>query len=227
VASTSSEFRTPGSYLCLPESVDDVAALREAWGSVEQWLATHAPRTPAAVARPGDAAGVERAIGGTLPADVVEWYCLAGGLLYDVVHLAGHLIPQWHDPHTISEATDTWRMRQQVLLDETPAQDTGQLKRFFADVGNRPAGTPGPEDDIPIWIPAWFPFAGDGGGGLLIDLRHGPLHGCVLSFDRYTNPIGPVWLSVTAMWSDVARRLPTPSTAVPDPIAESWYPSSE
>ncbi|MGI5183518.1 hypothetical protein ACQEVZ_45405 [Dactylosporangium sp. CA-152071] len=45
-------------------------------------------------------------------------------------HLAGHLIPPWYDPFTIGEATDTWRMRQQVLIDVITAQDAEQLERW-------------------------------------------------------------------------------------------------
>ncbi|GAA3261793.1 hypothetical protein GCM10010532_113780 [Dactylosporangium siamense] len=209
----------------------DVAGLREAWGAVERWLAVHAPRTREAVARPGGEAAVaevEAAVGAALPEDVAEWYRLAGGVRFEVFHLAGQLIPPWYDPYPVDEAVDMWRMRQEVLADFVPAEDQEQLEGFLRDISALPAGTPGPEHDLPVWIPAWWPFAGDGGGGgLLIDLRAGPGRGSVLSFDRESNPRGPLWPSLTALWSDVAHRLPTPNGAVPDPVAEVWNPSSE
>jgi cell wall assembly regulator SMI1 len=71
------------------------------------------------------------------------------------------------------------------------ARDTGQM---------RPAGSSGLQ-----FLPTFIPIAFDGGGGFLIlDLRSGPLHGCVMAFDAEMGTRDPLWGGIAEMLDDVA-----------------------
>ena len=184
-------------------AIPDVAV---SWARIDRWLAAHAPDRRAALNGPADEDEIrrlERTLHRSLPADLVSsWRCVDGTARRVL------LIPEYYDPYPIAQALDRWRMHQRVQWEICPSEFTGQVRGFLVDVAARPAGTPGPENDMPIWIGEWLPVAGNGaGGGLLVDLRDGPLHGCVLSYDRETNPRGPLWPSVAAMWHEVAETL--------------------
>jgi cell wall assembly regulator SMI1 len=68
-----------------------------------------------------------------------------------------------------------------------------------------PAGTPCEG----MYLPVWLPIAGSGMGlDLFVDLRPGPLRGCVMRFDRVgTARSKPDWPSVAAMLAEVADAL--------------------
>ncbi|MBF6469045.1 hypothetical protein IU427_28330 [Nocardia beijingensis] len=67
-----------------------------------------------------------------------------------------------------------------------------------------PAGTRCP----PYWLPVWLPIAASAGPRLVCDLRHGPLHGCVMEWDEYrAASVEKRWTSVTAMLTEIADAL--------------------
>lgn len=61
------------------------------------------------------------------------------------------------------------------------------------------------------WLPEWIPIAADCFGEedvLFVDLREGPAHGSVVTYERGHGPCaGPEWTSVTAMLEHVLRML--------------------
>lgn len=96
-------------------------------------------------------------------------------------------------------------MHLEVQQESYPPGMREEMERFVAGENAQPAGTLLSQL---YWLPRWLPIAGDGGGGgLFIDLRDGPLHGCLVEFSREHQGTTPRWESVTQLWVDVADEL--------------------
>lgn len=82
------------------------------------------------------------------------------------------------------------------------------LDRYFPNMAVLDEASAGTAAEIP-WLPSWLPIAAHPGGGhLFLDLREGPMHGCIGEMDK--EDVGfwkPVWPSVTAMLAEIADAL--------------------
>lgn len=129
-----------------------------------------------------------------LPSDLVTWWRMSCGVTN---HRGGLLIPPNYVPYAVDDAVDTRESLLEVWLEGVPEDDVAALV-------DQPAGTP-----VAGWLPVWLPIAGDGcGGDLFVDLRSGPLSGCVMRWDKVeTAEFEPLWPSVSAMLGDIAAAL--------------------
>jgi hypothetical protein len=123
----------------------------------------------------------------------------------------GSVLPQrilcQSDPWPVEQVLVTWRMHLSIQAEFVEQGGDPDLPQRLHELASQPAGT---AYDEPVWVRAWLPISTTGGGGgLLVDLRDGPLRGCVMEFDKYFGPSGPLWSSVAAMLAAVADALET------------------
>ncbi|GDY29186.1 glucan synthase [Gandjariella thermophila] len=165
----------------------------EQWSQIVRWLSVHAPTTGAALrtmALPEDVLDLEHELGVQIPDELFTWWSVCGGV--STAEFA-EVIPPFYTPYGPREALEAWRKHRKLWLDtwERPDCDVeaGSAARSYH--------------------PAWVPFAFDGlGDDLVIDLRPGPLRGCVLEWDHEVCQLnGPEWTSVDAMLAEVATAL--------------------
>lgn len=103
-----------------------------------------------------------------------------------------------------------WRMHLEVQQQLYPPAMREEMERFVAFQNSQPAGTLLNEW---YWLQRWLPVAGDGmGGGVFMDLREGPLQGCLVEFSREGHSSAPRWKSVTQLWVNVADLLDAAAT---------------
>jgi cell wall assembly regulator SMI1 len=122
--------------------------------------------------------------------------------------VTGHLLPETYDPRSVAEADERRAVHLQVALDIVPPPLAAEWEQYTHGCSSDPAGTLYPTEAGPLWLPEWLPVAGDGGGGgLFVDLRTGPRHGCVVVYTRTGHGPAPIWPGVTEMLTDVADRL--------------------
>ena len=172
----------------------DVAPVEESWKRIVAWVAGSAPAT-ASSGRVRQRAGVRRPTarptwsGPTdLPPDLAEWWRLAG------TDAAGfeRLIPFEHTPLTLAAALEARRHRLDLHLrrgESIVDGEAGDPSRGFQS--------------------AFVPIAADGDGRyLFVDLRGGPLHGCVGEWDDTGGFVDVIsWPSVAEMLGDIADAL--------------------
>jgi cell wall assembly regulator SMI1 len=186
------------------------------WTRIEAWLSRYAPGFRAALNPPADRdviQRVEREIGVELPADLVAWWRGADGVDHNRVtsprHL-GDLIPDFCNPLSVAEALEYRDMNMRVAREVCPPELRSELEAWTARCSQDPAGTLYPNDASGAWPPTWLPIASDyGGGGLFADLRTGPLHGCLVHYDRMGHADTSAWPSIAALWAHVADVLET------------------
>jgi cell wall assembly regulator SMI1 len=167
-----------------------VAPVEESWTRIVDWLNGSARATAAALppaTTPLDLAEVERVLDRPLPADLAEWWRLAG----DASGAEG-LIPVEHTPLSVSAALAARREHLDHALrhgEYTVDGEAGDPSRGFQS--------------------AFLPIAGNGHGRyLFVDLRGGPLYGCVGEWDDIDGFVDVVyWPSVAEMLSDIADAL--------------------
>jgi cell wall assembly regulator SMI1 len=166
-----------------------MAPVEESWTRIVAWLHGSARATAAGLGScdPFDRAEVERVLGRTLPDDLADWWRLAGD-----ASGAERLIPMEHTPLAVTAALDVRRER----LDQ-------HLRRGESIVDGE-AGEPSRG-----FQSAFIPIASDGHGRhLFVDLRGGPLYGCVGEWDDVGSFVDVVsWPSVAEMLSDIADAL--------------------
>ncbi|WP_203925975.1 SMI1/KNR4 family protein [Virgisporangium ochraceum] len=174
-----------------------MATVEESWTRIVTWLGDAAPATAtglrsttrghATADRALDRAAVERALDRPLTPDLAEWWSLAGD-----ASGAERLIPLEHTPLSVAAALEVRRER----LDQ-------HLRRGESIVDGE-AGEPSRG-----FQSAFVPIAGDGHGRyLFVDLRGGPLHGCVGEWDDVGSFVDVIsWPSVAEMLGDVADAL--------------------
>jgi cell wall assembly regulator SMI1 len=185
------------------------SSVTESWDRIRTWLGRHAPDALRVINPPAgedDLLDAEEAVGAALPEDLLTWWRLADG----VSGRTGGLLPTHFDPYPVSHALESRRIWLEVWYDEETLVPGWQE---YADAKSAaPAGTISPD----IWLPAWLPIAGSGGGqDLFVDLRSGPLRGSVAHFDKVsTAGEGPLWPSVAVMLATVADALDQGCTTV-------------
>jgi cell wall assembly regulator SMI1 len=202
----------------------------ESWDRIETWLSGNAPLLHAALSPPAPGVEIEevaRELNAPLPADLAAWWRRANGV---VAESGGNLLPPFYQPHSIANALDSLRIHLQVCR-ELFENELPELERYSAVLAGEPAGS---RCDEWIWINQWLPIATDnGGGGLLVDLRGGPAHGCVIVFDRAQGPHGPLWPSVAAMLAEIAEgldhgvRVTEHLAYIEDDGRLSWWPAPD
>lgn len=182
--------------------------VERAWHRIEDWLSRFAPRFRAELNPPATAAEIDTvatALGVALPADLRIWWGLSNGVRHGIGLPSASLVPDFSSPYPTSIALERWRMHLEVQQKSYPPGPREEMARFVAGQNTQPAGTLQPQL---YWLPRWLPIAGDGGGGgVFIDLREGPLHGCLVEFSREHQGTTPLWESVTQLWVDVADEL--------------------
>ncbi|WP_326615648.1 SMI1/KNR4 family protein [Streptomyces decoyicus] len=183
----------------------------EAWNRIDAWLTRHAPSYRAGLNGPADAQelrNAEQQLGLPLSSDLTAWWSQMNGLSAHPPSSTphqGHLLPERNDPHGLSEALRDRAMHIRVIGETVPPPLADEMSAWLTRCGQDPAGTLYPDEAAPMWLPHWLPIAGDGGGGgLFTDLRPGPLHGCVVAFDRNGHGAEPKWPSVASMLTFVA-----------------------
>lgn len=164
-----------------------MASVEESWTRIVTWLSDSAPATAAGLrSAASDLSRVELALDRPLPPDLAEWWSLADA------SGAERLIPLEHTPLSVAAALEVRRER----LDQ-------HLRRGESIVDGE-AGEPSRG-----FQSAFVPIAGDGHGRyLFVDLRGGPLHGCIGEWDDLGSFVDVIsWPSVAEMLGDVADAL--------------------
>ncbi|ONI73045.1 hypothetical protein ALI144C_44645 [Actinosynnema sp. ALI-1.44] len=191
------------------------------WGRIRAWLELNAPGVFAKIHPPasaGDIAVAEDAVGVPLPADLRAWWQLTDGM--SPRQSSGPVIPSYFDPYPVADALsrrqiwiDVWHNKNDYFTDNPHGRMVQALQEHagasmptvdeeIADLMRQPAGTPCEG----MYLPVWLPIAGSGMGfDLFVDLRDGPLRGCVMEFDRVgTAQSKPYWPSVAVMLAEIA-----------------------
>jgi cell wall assembly regulator SMI1 len=175
--------------------------MSSSWERIVAWLTLHAPRTAAEIRPPAteaDIAVARDALGGALPADLIDWWRLADGC--GGRESRSSLLPTSYAPFSVADALDE---RGSWLRSYDESRD-GHLRR-------EPAGSTG---DMFAMLPDYLPLATDGGGWhLLVDLREGQDRGCVREYDKYDGHQPLIWHGVGEMLADVAAALETGTPA--------------
>ncbi|WP_143138675.1 SMI1/KNR4 family protein [Lentzea waywayandensis] len=175
------------------------------WTRADAWLRSHAPELHAKFLPPATAADVaaaEEAIGAPLPADLAAWWTACGGL--EEADYAP-LVPEFYSPFGVGRALEvremTMRIRREVAVDPR----VGDVDSYEARKLGEPAGSLIGD----LWLPLFVPIAVSASGSyLFVDLREGPLHGCVMPFDNVEGADEePLWENVAAMLAGVAEWL--------------------
>lgn len=161
------------------------------WSEIVLWCQQHAPVTGSALRPPEpvpDFAALEGEFRADLPPELRDWWsCCAGpDALVDV-------LPPFYTPYGASGGLRAWRAQREHWVE--------QWQRPACDYYAGSAAT--------SFHPAWIPIAGDGfSDELVVDLRPGPLRGCVLEWEQETALVTrPEWSGVRGMLRDVHRAL--------------------
>jgi cell wall assembly regulator SMI1 len=168
-----------------------VASVDESWTRIVAWLDDSGLSASDEKQLDPDAPGladVERVLDRPLPPDLAEWWRLSGA---DTSGLE-RLIPIEHTPLPIADAL------------EARSHRLNQALRHGESIVDGEAGDPSRG-----FHSAFVPIAFDGHGRyLFVDLRGGPLHGCVGEWDDAGGFVDVIsWPSVAEMLGDIADAL--------------------
>lgn len=163
------------------------------WKKIELWLEDHAPVTAANLSPAGapvELDAFERDVGLRFPTELKQWWSCCGGSVGDSFT---EVIPPFYTPYAVGESWRVWS----ELRDEPSRRADGSIRAYQAGSGQS------------RFHPAWIPIAGDGfADELIVDLRSGPLHGCVMEWEQEAGRVGtPVWSTVETMLADIHRAL--------------------
>ena len=174
----------------------------QSWAVITAWLGEHCPQSLSSFQGPAteeEIRAVEATVGRPIPADQRAWWRLSNGTGRMSNHLVS-VIPLVYSP----ASTGFVLARHEGLVGlNRHNPDAAPVPQWNAE----PAGSP--FVGIGVWLPPWVPIAHSGGGDyLFVDLRPGPLYGCVGERHKVQDGFdGPIWPSVTAMLSDVAHGM--------------------
>ncbi|KHL18596.1 cell wall assembly regulator SMI1 [Mumia flava] len=190
------------------------SGVRTLWGEILEILHRRAELTAGTLRepRPGEIERAEAQLSLTFPEELREWWSLHDGQRRTEGErpTPGSVLPTF-DLVSPTEAAAKAVMMRQIWDD---------LLRD-ADVPNTPlpvAGVPAHQ-----WIHHFVPIGDDRGGeDLVVDLRGGPDHGCLMSFDKVEcDYFGVQWPSIEHLLSDVLEVLRTGGSL------RGWVPSFE
>ena len=174
--------------------------VEESWRRIITWLAGHAPVTAAAIRPPAGAAEVRRteeAVGRPLPADLLAWWGLMDGIA-DANYPAGFPIPPHYLPLPVAGVRD-WFARLSRFADQDCCGPNGA---HSTAAGESSFGF------CTATVPICRDLAGD---VLVVDLRDGAHHGCVMSWWAEEGYAETDWAGTATMLADAADRLDDPT----------------
>lgn len=164
----------------------------ESWDRVLRWLAIHAPATAAQVlppADPAELAATEAAFPVSWSDDLRAWYGLQNGQREDEPW--GGVLPDWTTIplDEMVEVADMYREAEGDISHLEDAPSAGEISVAYRS--------------------EFIPIGSDRAGShLIVDMRPGPLSGCVTEFAWGEGDTrGPIWPSVEAMLTDIAESL--------------------
>ncbi|TDC30299.1 SMI1/KNR4 family protein [Micromonospora sp. 15K316] len=186
--------------------------VEESWRRIATWLARHAPVTAAAI-RPSAGTAETRltqeAIGRPLPDDLVAWWAVMDGI-DDADYRAGSPIPPFYLPLPVAGVRERF----------------ADLSRFADQDCCGPGGahaTMAGETSFGFCtatVPICWALSGD---VLVVDLRDGPRHGCMMQWMAEEGYDETGWSGTAAMLADVTVRLDDPTrTKIVDGGALQW-----
>jgi cell wall assembly regulator SMI1 len=181
-----------------------ISSVDGSWERILAWLARESPATLERVGPPATTAEIDvarEAMGGHLPTDLVAWWRLANGSASSWSDQGFDLLPIYR-PCRIDHALSSRDVWLHVWHDQ--AIEQGWLtEEILTQAEAKPAGT-----QAGTWLAGFLPIATSGAGAdLFVDLRSGPMHGCVRVFDRVSTDGEPRWAGVAAMLADIADAL--------------------
>jgi len=181
--------------------------VEESWPRITTWLTRHAPVTAAAI-RPS--AGVAEVPGvGSLPADLLGWWGLMDGIA-DADYRAGSPIPPCYLPLPVADVRD--RLAGLARFADEDCCGAGGAHATAA--GETSFGY------CTATVPIRWSLGGD---VLVVDLRDGPRHGCVLEWTAEEGYADMAWAGTAAMLADVANQLDDPKrTEIVDGGVLQW-----
>lgn len=175
------------------------------WQRISKWMQEHLRFGPNPGVHPEQVTAAMAATGIDWPSELRELFTLVNSFPHD----------QWVPLFPAYELFD---------LDRVVAERQLELKiwgQLDAEMNaHRDDGTPA-GSIADTYLPEFIPFAGVDGNLCVLDMRPGPLHGCVSMFYREGPDVdGPRWLSLSAMLTDLADSLEN-GTA----FDGGWYPT--
>jgi cell wall assembly regulator SMI1 len=177
-----------------------VIPVEKSWRRIVTWLAEYAPVTAAAIRPSAGAAEVRRteeAVGRPLPADVLAWWELMDGI-DDADYRAGFPIATVFMPLPVVRV----RERSASLSRFADQSCCGVDGSHVTTAGERLFG----------FCTATAPICWDlGGDVLVVDLRDGAHHGCVMEWTAEEGYFETAWAGTATMLADIADRLDDPT----------------
>jgi cell wall assembly regulator SMI1 len=172
------------------------AEVIHAWNRIVTVLVEHAPATARCISGPASdeaLTALQGEIGQPLPDDLLEWLRAAdgAGLTFDA-----EIIPHFL-PYGVDAILSDQKVRSEVY--GTSDHSAGWIA----------GGSAGDEYDggWPAEFASLIPLATSGAGDILVvDLRPGPLRGCVMEWYNHGG-LTARWPSITAMLTDIADTL--------------------
>jgi cell wall assembly regulator SMI1 len=169
----------------------------ESWRRIITWLGRHTPVTAAAIRPPAAAAEIHRteeAVGRALPDDLLAWWGLMDGIAQADYRGAGFPIPTHYLPLPVAGV----RERFTGLSRFTDQECCGPGGAHSTVAGQQAFGF------CTATVPICWDLAGD---VLVVDLRDGPRHGCIMSWWAEEGYLETGWAGTAAMLADAADRL--------------------
>lgn len=185
--------------------LSSMTSVSDTWARIRSWLQDNVPSLDEAIlppVAPDVLAEAEEEIGVTLDDDTRGWWQQCDGVAPPEGPHPGHLLPGY-DLYSVAAAMSHRRAWLQVRQEHSH-MNREAFDLYVTGQERQPAGSP-----CGVWLATWVPIAGSGGGEhLFVDLRSGPLRGCVGNFDRvYGAPQPPIWSRVGEMLRELAVAL--------------------
>ncbi|MCK5754626.1 MAG: hypothetical protein KAH46_18190 [Mycobacterium sp.] len=180
-------------------------SVSEAWTDLLALLHEEAPRTAASLLPPpppDTVASAEASTGLDWPRELIEYFSLHDGC-DEGADLPGQVLPA-QDLFGVEAALVERAMMIEVwqgLADADPVLYAGGYDAL-------PVEYPEAGQSALAFLPQYIPVSGSDGYLYFCDLRPGPRHGCIRSYDKYEADDGePTWESITAMLVDLRQRI--------------------